>query len=329
MHSKNRLAATLALGLGFATLHAGAAELTPVTVITTWYAQAEHGGLYAAKAMGIYEEHGLDVNIRMGGPQVNNVQLLMGGKSDFSMGYALQSLNAVHQDIPLVTVAAFFQKDPQSLVAHAGVGNDSLGDLKGKGLRIPTAGRVAYWPWLKAEYGFTDDQLRPYDYTFGPFIADRQAVQQGYVTNDSYFLAKEGIEAHSLLLADYGWNAYAATLDTTQKMLDADPELVQNMVAATAKGWAAYFDDPAAANALIKQDNPEMADDLLAYSKDKMQEEGMLLSGDAAEGQYGIMTRERWERFFQDMVKAGTLPADLDWEKAFDLRFVDTLYSRE
>lgn len=329
MHNKSRLALALTLGLGLTSLTASADELTPVTVITTWYAQAEHGGLYAAKAMGIYEEHGLDVTIRMGGPQVNNVQLLMGGKSDFSMGYALQSLNAVQQDIPLVTVAAFFQKDPQSLVAHSGVGNDSLEELKGKGLRIPTAGRVAYWPWLKAEYGFTDDQLRPYDYSFGPFIADEQAVQQGYVTNDGYFLAKEGVEAQSLLLADYGWNAYSATLDTTQKLIDEDPELVQNMVAATAKGWAAYFEDPAPANALIKEDNPEMADDLLAYSKDKMQEEGMLLSGDAADGQYGIMTAERWEQFFKDMVKAGTLPEDLDWEKAFDLRFVDALYTEE
>ncbi|WP_218573025.1 ABC transporter substrate-binding protein [Pseudomonas sp. gcc21] len=329
MHNKSRIALALALGLGINSLTAFAAELTPVTIITNWYAQAEQGGVYAAKAMGIYEEHGLDVTIRMGGPQVNNVQLLMGGKGDFSMGYALQSLNAVQQDIPMVAVAAFFQKDPQTLVTHTGVGNDSLADLKGKGLRIPTSGRVAYWPWLKAEYGFTDDQLRPYDYSFGPFIADEQTVQQGYVTNDGYFLAKEGVEAQSLLLADYGWNAYSATLDTTQALIDENPELVQNMVAATAKGWAAYFEDPAQANALIKADNPDMADDLLAYSTGKMQEEGMLLSGDAADGQYGIMTAERWELFFNDMAKAGTLPADLDWEKAFDLRFVDALYTQE
>ncbi|WVM90241.1 ABC transporter substrate-binding protein [Halopseudomonas pachastrellae] len=96
----------LALALGFSAATAQAADLTPVTVTTTWYAQAEHGGLYAAKAAGIYEKHGLDVTIDMGGPQVNNVQLLMGGKTDFSMGYALQSLNAVKEDIPLVTVAA-------------------------------------------------------------------------------------------------------------------------------------------------------------------------------------------------------------------------------
>ncbi|TXR38451.1 ABC transporter substrate-binding protein [Ectopseudomonas mendocina] len=319
----------LALALGFSAATTSAADLIPVTVTTTWYAQAEHGGLYAAKAAGIYEKHGLDVTIDMGGPQVNNVQLLMGGKTDFSMGYALQSLNAVKEEIPLVTVAAWFQKDPQSLVVHEGVGNDSLADLAGKGIRIPTAGRVAYWPWMKAQYGFSDEQLRPYDYSFGPFIADPQAIQQGYVTNDGYFLAKENVQAKSLLLADYGWNAYACTLDTTAEMLEEHPDVVKAMVEATAEGWAAYFADPAPANALIKAANPEMADELLAYSTAKMQEQGILLSGDAADGQYGIMTTARWKGFFDDMVKAGTLPADLDWQKAFDMTFVKAMYGAE
>ncbi|MAM00131.1 ABC transporter substrate-binding protein [Hydrocarboniclastica marina] len=306
-----------------------AEELTPVSVATTWYAQAEHGGFYAAKALGIYEKHGLDVDIKMGGPQVNNVQLLVGGSVDFIMGYALQSLNAVEQDIPLVTVAAFFQKDPQSLVVHRNVGHDSLEKLKGKAMRVPTAGRVAYWPWLKNEYGFTDDQLRAYDYSFAPFIGNKQAIQQGYVTNDGYFLQQAGVEGESLLLADNGWQAYSATLDTTQAMIDQNPEVVQKMVEATAEGWRAYFEDPDAANKLIKQDNPEMQDDLLAYSYEKMQEEGILLSDSAEGGQFGNMTRERWKSFYSDMVEAGTLPADLEWQKAFDRRFVKALYGNE
>ena len=163
MKQLKNIAAGLTLSFGAAAGFVQAEELTPVTVATTWYAQAEHGGFYAAKAMGIYEKHGLDVTIKMGGPQVNNVQLLMGGSVDFIMGYSLQSLNAVNQGIPLVTVAAFFQKDPQSLVVHEGVGNDSLEAMKGKSMRVPTAGRVAYWPWLKTEYGYTDDQLQAYD----------------------------------------------------------------------------------------------------------------------------------------------------------------------
>jgi len=301
-------------------------KLIPVTASTTWYAQAEHGGLYAAKALGIYEKYGLDVTIKMGGPQINNVQLLMAGATDFSMGYSLQTLNALKEGLPLVTVAAFFQKDPQSLMVHEGQGYDSIAALKGKGIRVPTAGRVAYWPWLKAKFGFSDDQLRPYDYTIGPFIMDKTVAQQGYITNDGYFLGKEKVAAKSLLLANAGWAAYSATMDTTRKMVEQRPEVVEAMVRATAEGWAAYFQNPGPANALIKKDNPEMADELLAFSHAKMQSEGILLSGDAAGGKYGIMTDARWESFYRDMVEAGTLPAGLDIKKAYDLRFVQKLY---
>lgn len=321
------LATGLTLSISALSGLAQAEELIPVSVATTWYAQAEHGGIYAAKAMGIYEDHGLDVTIKMGGPQVNNVQLLMGGSVDFIMGYALQSFNAVSQDIPLVTVAAFFQKDPQSLVVHTGVGHDSLEDLKGKSMRVPTAGRVAYWPWLKTEYGYTDEQLQAYDYSFAPFIRDDQTIQQGYVTNDGFFLEQAEVEGKSLLLADYGWEAYSATLDTTRDMVEENPEIVQRMVAATAEGWDAYFRNAEPANALIKEDNPEMQDELLAYSHAKMQEEGILLSGAAEGGRYGMMTHERWQAFFEDMVAADTLSEELDWEKAFDLSFVEAVYA--
>ncbi len=316
---RTALAAALML---VAPLAAQAQTLTPVTVSTTWYAQAEHGGIYAAKALGIYEKHGLDVTIKMGGPQVNNVQLLLGGATDFSMGYSLQSLNAVKQGLPLVTVAAFFQKDPQSLMVHEGQGYDTIADLKGAGIRIPTAGRVAYWPWLKSKYGFTDDQLRPYDYTIGPFITDKSLAQQGYITNDGYFLGKENVDAKSLLLADAGWGAYAGTLDTTKAMIEEQPEVVQAMVDATAKGWAAYFENPGPANTLIQEHNPEMADELLAYSIKAMQAQNLLLSSDAEGGRYGMMSDQRWKRFYQDMVEAGTLPEGLDYEKAYDLRFI-------
>ena len=327
MNKLKSLAAGITLSLSTISGVAYAEELIPVTVSTTWYAQAEHGGFYAAKAMGLYEEQGLDVTIKMGGPQVNNVQLLMGGKMDFIMGYSLQSFNAVKEDIPLVTVAAFFQKDPQTLVVHKGAGNDSLEDLKGKSMRVPTAGRVAYWPWLKTEYGYTDEQLQAYDYSFAPFIRDEQAIQQGYVTNDGFFLEQAGVEGKSLLLANYGWKAYAATLDTTREMIEENPEVVQKMVTATALGWKAYFENPEPANVLIKADNPEMQDELLVYTYAKMQEENMLLSDAAEGGRYGMMTVERWKAFFDDMIAAETLPEDLDWEKAFDLSFIETVYA--
>ncbi len=315
--------ATVAVLWVAVTLPVSAKDLDKVTVGMSWYAQAEHGGFYQAKAEGLYQKHGLDVTIRDGGPNVNGMQLLMGGATDFQTGYSLNSLNAVKQGIPLVTVASMMQKDPQTLVAHKGVGHDTLEGMKGEPVKVPTAGRVAYWPWLKAKYGYTDSQLRPYDYNFGPFVADEQAIQQGYITNDGYFLAKAGVEAQSILLANNGWSPYAYTIDTTQEMVDEHPDIVQRFVDATIEGYRSYLQDPALGNELIQARNPDQADDLLAYSLEKMKQYGIVKSGDADEYGIGTMSDARWKDFFKQMVDANVLPADLDYEKAYTLEFVD------
>ena len=142
-------------------------ELTKVTFGTNWYAQAEHGGFYQAVATGIYAEHGLDVTIQMGGPQVNGTQLLMGGAIDFFMGYGSDALKAIQEGIPKVTVAAMFQKDPQILVAHPGTA-ETLEDLQGRPVYVSAAANVTYWPLLVANYGYTEEMNRPNNYNDVP-----------------------------------------------------------------------------------------------------------------------------------------------------------------
>ena len=298
--------------------------LDKVTAGMAWYAQAEHGGYYQAKATGIYEDYGLDVTIREGEPNVNGMQMLMGGKTDFQSGYSLRSLNAVKEGIPLVTVAAMMQRDPQTLVVHS-ESYDSLPELKGAPIRIPTAGRVAYWPWLQAKFGFTGDQLNPYDYSFAVFLENPDMAQQGYVTNDGYFLEKAGVgeSTKSLLLADYGWNPYAYTIDTTQSMIDNNPDLVRRFVEATSKGYESYLKNPEPGNKLIKATNDNQNDDLLAYSMSAFEEHDIFLAEPAKTHGIGTMTHERWLDFFHKMVMADVLPADLEFRKAYTLEFMD------
>jgi len=304
-----------------------AEEVREVTLVTSWYAQAEHGGFYQAKAEGIYADHGLDVEIRMGGPQVNSTQLLAAGKVDFATSYSLNILNAVSEGLPILTVGAFFQRDPQSIVVHKGQGVDGLSDLKGKPIKVPAAGRQAYWPWLRAEYGFSDDQLRSYSYDYRAFAEDESLAQQGYITNDGFFLDKVGVEAKSLHLANYGWNAYSATLDVRRDTAEDNPELVRDFLAASIKGWKSYLDNPAPAKELIKAANEEQSDALIAYSNDAMKEYGILTAGAANGGErIGIMTHDRWRSFYQKMVEAGTLDKDLNYEKGFTLEFVKAIY---
>ncbi len=300
-------------------------ELKKVTYGTNWYAQAEHGGFYQAVATGIYKDYGLDVTIKMGGPQVNGTQLLMGGAIDFFMGYASDALKAVQENIPKVTVAALFQKDPQVLLAHPESGAKSLADLEGKPIFISAAAITTFWPFLKAKFGYTDAQKRPYNFNPAPFLADKTAVQQGYLSSEPLAIRTEGgFEPIVFLLADYGYEPYSTTIECRQETIDQDPDLVQRFVDASIKGWYSYLNgDPAPANALIKKDNPEMTDAQIKYGIEKMKEYGIVVSGDAETKGIGAMTDERWKSFFETMSKQGIFPSSLDYRKAYMLKFVN------
>lgn len=300
-------------------------ELVKLTYGTNWYAQAEHGGFYQAVATGIYRDYGLDVTIRMGGPQVNGTQLLMGGAVDFFMGYTSDAIKAIEEGIPKVTVAAIFQKDPQILIAHPNTGVNSLEDLKGRPIFISAAANTTYWPFLKAKYGFTDDQKRTYNFNPGPFLADKNSAQQGYLSSEPLAIAKEGgFEPVVFLLADYGYNAYSTTIECKRELVEQNPDLVQRFVDASIKGWYSYLEgDPTPANELIKKDNPEMTDEQIAYGIEKIKEYGLAISGEAETQGIGAMTDDRWKSFFETMAAEGIFSPDTDYTQAYTLQFVN------
>ncbi|WP_220359302.1 ABC transporter substrate-binding protein [Alkalilimnicola ehrlichii] len=217
--------------------------LDQVTFGTNWFAQAEHGGFYQAVAEGIYEDYGLDVAIRMGGPQVNNMQLLMGRRYEFSMGYPIAAINAVNEGLPVVTVAASFQGDPQGLLAHPHV--ESLEELVGKPVYIASSSHTTFWPWLKAEYGYTDDMVRPYTFSVQPFLNSEDVVQQGYVTSEPFAMEKGGVAPNVFLFADYGYPPYATTIETRRDIIENRPDVVRRFVQASLEGWKSYMENRA------------------------------------------------------------------------------------
>jgi NitT/TauT family transport system substrate-binding protein len=303
-----------------------AAALDEVTFGTNWKAQAEHGGFYQAVADGIYERHGLQVTVRQGGPQVNHAQLLAAGRIDFNMGGNLfEQFNFTQNNVPMVTVAAIFQKEPQVLLAHPNAGVGELADIDEKTIFISNDGRTTFWLWLQQAYGLEDDQLKPYTFNPAPFLADTNSVQQGYVTSEPFAIRRQGgFDPVVLLMADYGYDTYSTTIETSQKLVDENPDLVQRFVNASIEGWYNYlYGDNAKANALIKADNPEMTDEQLAFSIEALKKYGIVDSGDALTMGIGAMTTERWESFFTKSVVWGVYPADLPYQQGFTSRFVN------
>jgi len=305
---------------------ASAETLDKVTFGSNWVAEAEHGGFYQALADGTYRKYGLDVTILPGGPNANNRMLLLVDKIDFYLSAnTLQGFDAVEHNVPTVELAAMFQKDPQVFIAHPDQGIEKFDDLKKLTLFVSREGMATYYQWLKADFGFKDDRVKPYTFNPQPFLADKKSAMQGYVTSEPFVIEKEGkFKPKIFLLADQGFSAYSTLIETRREVVEKKPDLVQRFVDASTIGWYNYiYGDNSAANALIKSQNPEMTDELLAYSVGKMKEYGIVDSGDATALGIGAMTDARMTDFFDKMVRAGVAKAGLDYRKSYTLQFVD------
>lgn len=302
------------------------AENVPVVFGTNWLAQAEHGGFYQAVADGTYAACGLDVTIQPGGPQVNNRALMIAGKVDYHMGgNLLEAFSAAAEGIPIVAVAASFQKEPQVILTHPGKA-ETFEDLKKLDkILIGDQGYASFYQWMKAAYGFTDEQREVYTFNPAPFIANENWGMQGYLSSEPFFVAKEtGWEPEVFLIADAGYSTYSTLIETMADTVATKPEQVTCFVEGSIKGWYNYlYNDNTAANEMIKKDNPEMTDEAIAYAIDKMKEAGIVDSGDALTMGIGAMTEAQVKDFFDKMVEAGVVAADLDWSATINTSFVN------
>jgi NitT/TauT family transport system substrate-binding protein len=321
-----RLCVFVALVVTLAAGSVRAQNPSKVSFATNWLAEAEHGGFYQALADGTYRKYGLAVSIIPGGPNVNHRLLLPVGKIDFYMSAnTLQAFDAVAQNIPTLVVAAMFQKDPQVLLAHPGQGIEKFEDLKKLTLFVSKEGLASYFQWLKADYGFREEQVKPYTFNPQPFLADKRSAMQGYVTSEPYAVEQQGkFKPKIFLLADQGFDSYSTLIETRRDLVEKNPDLAQRFVDASIVGWYNYlYGDNRDANALIKAHNPEMTDALLAYSIAKMKEFGIVDSGDAIRLGIGAMTDARMKSFFDKMVRAGVVKGTTDYRKSYSTQFVN------
>jgi NitT/TauT family transport system substrate-binding protein len=328
----NAVLTRLARALAVATLMGAGAGATQaadkVVFATNWKAQAAHGGFYQALADGTYKQYGLEVEIRQGGPQVNNRPLLPAGKIDFLMtGNLLHSFDNVKNGVPVVTVASIFQKDPQALMAHPDQGYVKFEDLKNAPVAfIAKDAQFSWWAWLKADYGFKDEQLRPYNYNLGPFLADKKSVQQGYAVEEPISIQKQGgFKPLTFLLADHGYSTYSTTIEARVETVQKRPDLVKRFVEASIIGWNRYlYGDRSKADALIRKDNPEMDAETIAQSVQLMKDLGVVDSGDSLTLGIGAMKLERVKDFYDKMVRAGLYKeGDVDLNRVATYRFVN------
>ncbi len=297
---------------------------TKLRVLTNFYPESNHGGLYQAVATGLYDKAGLDVTIRPGGPQINGMQLLMGGETDVVMGAAISVLTGVEQGVPAIVIMPTFQFDPQVIVTRPDIA--SLADLKGHKILVSALGRSSYWLWLKDRYGLMDDQVAPYTGNFQPFMQDPSVALGGVVTSEPYFLRKAGADVKYFLLAQYGYPPYGYPLVAMQALLSKDRDVVARFVRATLEGWKSYMMDPAPGLALIKQARPDASDEWLQYAVRTARDLKLLNGGDAQQAGIGVMTEARWKQLADFMTSVGLLKSSTDWRSGYTTEFVKDLH---
>jgi NitT/TauT family transport system substrate-binding protein len=225
----------------------------------------------------------------------------------------------------VVAIAAMFQKDPQVFLAHPESGVKTLEDLKPLTLFVSKEGVASYFQWLKSEHGFSEAKVKPYTFNPQPFLVDQKSAMQGYVSSEPFVIEQKAkFKPTVLLLADYGFNGYSTLIETRRELTEKKPDLVQRFVDASIIGWYKYlYGDNAAGNAMIKRLNPEMTDDMLAYSVAKMKEYGIVDSGDTLRDGIGAMSDARVASFYDKMSRAGVIRRDLDFRKAYTLQFTN------
>ena len=285
-----------------------------------WVPQGEHGGFFQAIAKGYYNDVDINLEIIPGGPSVNTKAMLMSEQVDFNIGGSAGALNYAKQDLPFTAVAAFFQKTPQVLISHPNVGIDHPSDFVGKTIFLSNFGRLSFWGFIKNKYNLSDDQLKSYNFNSQPFIDDPQSIQQGYLSSEPFAIKKTaGFEPVVHLLADYGFNAYANTIETSDKLIKENPDLIRRFIKASRLGWEDYLTgDPQPAFDLIQELNPDMPSDKLAYAHQKMIEYNIVTGNNQI---IGSMNADRWQDFYEMSVELGIYDSEFDYEKAYTLEF--------
>lgn len=281
--------------------------LIPIVLQTDWYAQAEHGGFYQAVAEGYYEEVGLDVTINQGGPNALTAQKVASRNADFAIGRSDDVIIQSARGIPLIIVSSFMQHDPQALLVHAGSEVKSFHDLDGK--KIMTTPGAVFVDVLRKQFDVEIDVI-PLDYGMSRFINDPEFIQQCFITNEPYYMAKENTPTRTLLLADTGFDPYRV-IYTSRQLATKKPEVVKAFVSASIKGWNSYMAGPRdKANAVIASLNPKMTDEFLAYSLNAMKV-NQLIAGRSGEIKTGLIEVARIQNQINTLSDAELLDREM------------------
>jgi NitT/TauT family transport system substrate-binding protein len=290
----------------------------PVVLQMDWYPQPEEGGFYQAQMQGLYKAQGLDVTIAPGGPFVVAEQKVATGAAQFAMGSSDKVLVSVSQGLPLVAVAATMQQDPQAIMVHAESPVHSFADLEGRTVAVRPAS--IFFEYVLKKFNLRNVREIPATYSVANFLADKDYIQQCFVTSEPFFAEKAGANVRTLLVSATGYQPYRVIF-TSRQFLAEHPEVAAKFVAASMQGWKNYLADPAMVDRQLEQLNPAMSAEQMQFSIGTLKRD-RFVEGDGTEDSHlGHFTAERWNAIYAQLTGLKVIAQPIDPASAYTTKY--------
>ncbi len=265
---------------------------------TDWFAEAAHGGFYAAVKDDLYAKRGLEVELIQGGPGVNGIALLASGRTEVAMLAGGQVVLARAEGVPLVAIFATYQTSPLGLMFHSENPVNTFSDLAGR--RIAIFPGATYWSYIEQKYDLKGKvTLINYNGQITQWLNDKKFVTQNYITAEPFLARQEGAYPQNLLIAESGFNPYSSVLVTTEEFLHSHTESVTNFVEASREGWQSFLISPLDYVEALKVDNDAITTEMILWSNEKQLP--LILNQDAMTNGIGSMKLERWAELISQL----------------------------
>lgn len=275
-----------------------------------WLHQFQFAGYYMALEKDYYRDAGLDVEILEGGPQaLKPVDAILSGRSDFAIsnsGVVIERMAGK----PVVALAAIMQTSPIVWIVRADSGIRTPADLAGKRLMLMPAPESAELLITLRREGIDMGQLNIQPTSFDPqdLIDGRTDAYDGYISNETYWLAQRGVDYRLINPREYGVNFYNDVLVTREQLLRDQPQRVAAFVQASLKGWQYALEHQEESIQLIRRRYaPGKSLEHLRFEADALRK---LIMADLV--QLGHMNPGRWDAIANSYVQLGMAPGPVD-----------------
>ncbi|MET4127004.1 ABC transporter substrate-binding protein [Roseovarius sp. MBR-6] len=304
----------MTLGAAALGLWAGmAAAADQVVLQLKWVTQAQFAGYYVALDQGFYEEEGLDVTIKPGGPDIAPTQVIAGGGADVTVEWMPAALAAREKGLPLVNIAQPFKSSGMMLTCRKDSGVATTDDFVGRTLGVWFFGNeFPFLSWmsqlgLSTEGGADGVTVLKQGFNVDPLIQNQAACISTMTYNEYWQVIDAGFAPEDLVVFKYE-DQGVATLEDGLYVLEqnlADPAFADRMVRfvrASMKGWKWAEQNPDAAADIVLENDATGAQ-TEAHQRRMMSEVAKLTSGSN-----GALDPAAYERTVQSLLSGGSDP---------------------